>query len=234
MRWPPERNVSVPRIGIVIPALNEGQSLPLLLADLAPLGASVEIIVSDGGSTDDTARIAEACGARVVHSLRGRALQLRAGAALCSAPVLVFLHADSRLPAETLRRLTALRPADGWGFFRPQLAGRSRCLPLVSWCMAWRSRLSGIATGDQGLYLSRALHDRIGGFPEQPLMEDIEICARLRRVAAPQALAERVVSSGRRWDRDGAVRTILLMWWLRLRYRFGADPAVLHRAYYGL
>lgn len=233
MRWPPDLTVSAPRISIVIPALNEGSSLPLLLADLAVLAASAEIIVSDGGSTDDTARIAAAFGARVVNAPRGRAHQLRAGAAQCSAPVLVFLHADSRLPSETLRRLSALTSEDGWGFFRPQLAGRSGWLPLVSWCMAWRSRLSGVATGDQGLYLSRALHDRVGGFPEQPLMEDIEICARLRRLAAPRSLTETVVSSGRRWDRDGAVRTILLMWSLRLRYRFGADPAVLHRAYYG-
>lgn len=222
-----------PSISIVVPALDEAQSLPLLLADLAPLGALAEIIVSDGGSSDATARIARDHGARVLGSARGRSVQLRVGAAGASARVLVFLHADSRVPPDTLARLAALSPADGWGFFRPELEGRSRWLPVVSRAMAWRSRLSGIATGDQGLYVSRALYEEAGGFPEQMLMEDIEMCVRLRRLGAPRCLRERIVSSGRRWDRNGALSTIFLMWCLRLRYRFGADPAALHRAYYG-
>ena len=222
-----------PRVSIVIPALDEAQTLPALLDDLAPLGEAVEIIVSDGGSTDATVNVARARGIRVVHSPRGRAYQMRAGAAHGRAPVLLFLHADSGVPPATAQNIASLVPADGWGFFRPQLVGHSRWLPVVSWCMATRSRLTAIATGDQGLLLSRALYEEIGGFPEQPLMEDIEICARLRRRAPPRVLGAVLLSSGRRWDRDGAWRTIFLMWMLRLRYVLGADPSALHRAYYG-
>lgn len=222
-----------PRVSIVIPVLDEAQSLPALLDDLATLGEAVEIIVSDGGSTDATAQLARSRGARVIDSPRGRASQMRTGAAHCRAPVLLFLHADTRVPPATLQCVAALTAVDGWGFFRPQLVGHSRWLPVVSWCMATRSRLTAIATGDQGLFLSRALYEEIGGFPEQPLMEDIEICARLRRRVPPRALGAVLLSSGRRWDRDGAWRTIFLMWHLRLRYFLGADPSALQRAYYG-
>lgn len=226
--------MDAPRISVVIPALDEAQSLPLLLSDLSVLGPLAEIIVSDGGSSDGTAERARVLGARVVASPRGRAAQLRHGAAQSAAPLLLFLHADCRISAETCRCIATLADADdGWGFFRPALEGRSRWLPVVSWCMTQRSRLSGIATGDQGLFLSRALYDAVGGFPDQPLMEDIEMCVRLRRLKPPRVLKAHITSSGRRWDRHGALRTIVLMWWLRLRYWFGADPERLHRAYYG-
>lgn len=220
-------------LAVVIPALDEALALPALFADLAPLGADAEIIVVDGGSQDGSDAVALAHGARLLRSTRGRATQLRSGAAASGAPLLLFLHADCRLPPETLARIRSLRPGDGWGFFRPQLDGRSRWLPVVARLMGWRSRFTGIATGDQGLFVARALYEEVGGFPEQPLMEDIEICARLRRVRRGVALPEPVQSAGRRWDRDGALRTILLMWRLRLRYALGADPAALHRAYYG-
>lgn len=218
---------------MVIPTLDEAQSLPLLLSDLSVLLPAAQIIVSDGGSRDGTQEIASKSGAQVVESPRGRALQLRAGAARATAPMLLFLHADCRVPADVCRRIGALPERDGWGFFRPLLVGRSRWLPVVSWFMAQRSRLSGIATGDQGLFVSRELYRSVDGFPVQPLMEDVEICRRLKRVAAPSVLDESLVSSGRRWDREGALRTILLMWSLRLRYWLGADPQRLHRDYYG-
>ena len=148
--------------------------------------------------------------------------------------MLLFLHADSRVPPPGVAAIAALADAaPRWGFFRVRLRGASRWLGVVARSMAWRSRLSGIASGDQGLFVPRALFAAVGGYPAQPLMEDIEICLRLRRHGAPLAHPAFIESSGRRWDRDGALATILLMWRLRLCYFLGADPAALHEDYYG-
>ena len=223
------------RVSIVIPALDEEAALPLLLADLQPLRArGMELIVADGGSRDGTVAVAAALADAVVSAPRGRAPQLNAGAARASGELLLFLHADSRVSPACAEALAGLPAHAGrWGFFRVRLRGVSNWLGVVSRCMWWRSRLTGIATGDQGLFVTRALFASVGGFPAQPLMEDIEICRRLKRFGRPLALPCELESSGRRWDRDGALRTIVLMWWLRLRYACGADPALLERAYYG-
>ena len=223
------------RLSIVIPALDEERALPLLLGDLQPLRArGAEIIVADGGSSDATVAAARALADVVLAAPRGRALQLNAGAARARGELLLFLHADSRVPPEGAAAIAALAEAPPrWGFFRVRLLGASKWLGVVARCMCWRSRLSGIATGDQGLFVPRALFAAVGGYPAQPLMEDIEICRRLRRRGAPLAHPALIESSGRRWDRDGALATILLMWRLRLRYFLGADPAALHEAYYG-
>ena len=223
------------RLSIVIPALDEERALPLLLGDLQALRArGAEIIVADGGSSDATVAAARALADVVLAAPRGRALQLNAGAARARGELLLFLHADSRVPPEGAAAIAALAEAPPrWGFFRVRLRGASKWLGVVARCMGWRSRLSGIATGDQGLFVPRALFAAVGGYPAQPLMEDIEICRRLRRRGAPLAHPALIESSGRRWDRDGALATILLMWRLRLRYFLGADPAALHEAYYG-
>ena len=223
------------RLSIVIPALEEESALPLLLGDLQPLRErGAEIIVADGGSNDGTVAAARALADIVLAAPRGRALQLNAGAARARGELLLFLHADSRVPPPGVAAIAALADAaPRWGFFRVRLRGASRWLGVVARCMAWRSRLSGIATGDQGLFVPRALFAAVGGYPAQPLMEDIEICLRLRRHGAPLAHPAFIESSGRRWDRDGALATILLMWRLRLCYCLGADPAALHEAYYG-
>ena len=221
------------RLSVIIPALNEALALPLLLRDLAALGESAEIIVCDGGSIDATCAIAVASGARLLQGSPGRAAQMRAGAEAARTDLFVFLHADTRVPPDALAAIAAIAPGDIWGFWRPRLRGRSRWLPVIAFFMRWRSRLSGIATGDQGLFVGRALYEAVGGFPEQLLMEDIAICARLRARKAPLALPHILESSGRRWDSAGALRTIALMWRLRLRYRMGADPRILHRDYYG-
>ncbi len=221
------------RLSIIIPTLNEALALPLLLRDLAGLGTSAEVIVCDGGSTDATCETAVANGARLLQVSRGRAAQMRAGAQAARTDLLVFLHADTRVPPEALAAIAALASGDIWGFWRPRLRGRSRWLPVVALFMHWRSRLSHIATGDQGLFVGRGLYEAVGGFPEQLLMEDIAICTRLRARKAPLALPQILESSGRRWDSAGALRTIALMWRLRLRYRMGADPLILHRDYYG-
>ena len=221
-------------ISIVIPALDEVGVLPALLHDLQGLrAAGAELVVCDGGSTDGTRDLAQQLCDRLVVGPPGRALQLNAGAAAARGDPLVFLHADSRVPGPAAALLGALCADDGWGFFPVRLDGESRLLPVVAAAMNLRSRLSGIGTGDQGLIVSRRLFDAVGGFPLQPLMEDIELCRRLRARRWPDVAASAIRSSGRRWDREGALRTILLMWRLRLRYFLGADPARLAREYHG-
>jgi len=208
------------KLSIVIPALDEEAALPLLLGDLQPLRArGAEIIVVDGGSRDGTMAAAFALADSVLAAPRGRALQLNAGASRARGDLLLFLHADSRAGADTVAAIAALADAPGrWGFFGVRLRGRSKWLGVVARCMGWRSRLGGIATGDQGLFVPRALFAAVGGYPAQPLMEDIEICRRLRRRAAP--LAHRVMQAVRPpQSREVAVRP-------HRRHR----PAAVHQA----
>ncbi|MFW5909267.1 MAG: TIGR04283 family arsenosugar biosynthesis glycosyltransferase, partial [Thiohalospira sp.] len=158
------------------------------------------------------------------------------GAEAARAPVLLFLHADTRPPADGDRLLLAglARSGRRWGRFDVRLSGadRHRLLRVVGALMNARSRLTGIATGDQGLFVERAAFAAVGGFPEQPLMEDIALSAALKaRCGRPLCLRVRVRTSSRRWEDNGVVRTILLMWGLRLRYWLGADPAVLAARY---
>jgi rSAM/selenodomain-associated transferase 2 len=223
-----------PPLSIVMPVLDEAAGLPAVLAALQPLRArGVELIVVDGGSRDGTPAIAEALADRVIAAPRGRARQMNAGAALAQAPMLLFLHADTRLPegadAQVARALAA---GARWGRFDVAIEGRSRWLPVVAALMNTRSRLSGIATGDQAMFVERACFERLGGFPDQPLMEDVELSQRLCRAAGrPACLRTRVRTSGRRWDQRGPWRTILLMWRLRWRYWRGASPQALAEAY---
>ncbi len=223
------------RLSIVIPVRNEEERLPLLLANLQCLRTcGAEIIVVDGGSCDATLARAQGLADQLLTSEPGRARQLNAGAAAARGELLVFLHADTRVSQGAAQALAQLAEEGvHWGFFRVRLGGRSRLLPLIARCMWWRSRLTGIATGDQGLFVTRELFAAVGGYPAQALMEDIEICRRLGAIIAGRALDIELQSSGRRWDRDGALRTIALMWWLRLRYFLGASPTVLHHRYYG-
>ena len=225
----------MPRLAVVLPALDEAPCIEATLQRLQPLrerGALV--VVADGGSRDATAALATPLADRVLAAPRGRARQMNAGAAACTdADVLLFLHADTRLPdAADALVLAALRHGASWGRFDVRIEGRSRWLPVVAAAMNLRSRLTGIATGDQTLFITRAAFDAVGGFPDQPLMEDVEISRRLKCVAgAPVCLRERVMTSGRRWDRDGAWRTIVLMWRLRWAYWRGASPEALARRY---
>lgn len=225
----------MPRLAIVLPALDEAGCIAATLHRLQPLrerGALV--VVADGGSGDATVALATPLADRVLAAPRGRAKQMNAGAAACpDADLLLFLHADTRLPdnADALVH-AALRQASSWGRFDVHIEGRSRWLPLVAAAMNLRSRLTGIATGDQALFMTRATFDAVGGFPDQPLMEDVEISRHLKRHAgAPVCLRASVRTSGRRWDRDGAWRTIMLMWRLRWAYWRGASPDELARRY---
>ena len=204
---------------------------PALLAALRARG--VELVLADGGSGDGTAALARPWVDAVAEALRGRALQMNAGAALARAEVLLFLHADTRLPPDA-DRLIAQALANGpqvWGRFDVRIEGQPRMLRVIAAFMNWRSRWSGIATGDQALFMTRAAFDAVGGFPAQPLMEDIEMSARLLKLSRPACLRARVITSGRRWETQGVWRTVLLMWRLRLAYWRGATPERLAALY---
>ena len=223
------------RISIVVPALNEASVLAASLDALAPLRAGGhEVVVADGGSGDATVSIAQPRVDRVIAAPRGRAAQMNAGAAQTRGDVLLFLHADTRLPDDAPGAVErALAGGAQWGRFDVTIDGRARVLPLIAKMMNVRSRATGIATGDQAMFVSRAAFERVGGFPPIPLMEDIALSKTLRRVAGrPACLRQRVVTSGRRWDENGALATIAAMWRLRFDYWRGVDPAALAARYW--
>ena len=220
------------RLSIIIPALNEAADIAERLAALTSLRQQqVQIIVADGGSNDETMALAAPWVDLVVTAPRGRAAQMNAGALQACAPALLFLHADTALPNDAIQLIeNALR--DGvWGRFDITLTGTHSLLRVVAAMMNWRSRVTGIATGDQAIFMRRSVFDQVGGFAPIALMEDIEISSRLKKIASPSCIRQRVVSSGRRWERHGVWRTILLMWRLRLAYRMGADPRDLAERY---
>ncbi len=224
-----------PWLSVIVPVFNEAASIVQCLAALAPLRArGVEIVVADGGSNDATAALAAPLCDRLERCARGRAHQMNAGAAVARGEVLLFLHADATLPAHgdqmILNGLAASRRQ--WGRFDVRLSGRQPLLRVVEFSMNWRSRLTGIATGDQGLFMTRAAFTAAGGFPEIALLEDIAMSASLKRLGRPLCLRAPICASSRRWERDGTLRTIVTMWSLRLRYFLGANPANLARIYY--
>lgn len=223
-----------PRLSIVVPALNEDARIGACLQALGPLRRrGAEVIVVDGGSTDGTVAAAQLLTDRVLQAPRGRASQMNAGAAQARADTLLFLHADTRLPDDALHAIeTALvDPRTHWGRFDVQIEGRPVLLKTVAWLMNLRSRRNGIATGDQAIFVRRSAFFRVGGFPDQALMEDVELSRRLRRWSAPACLRLKVVTSGRRWERDGVWRTIALMWRLRWLYWTGTPPERLAELY---
>lgn len=220
------------KLSIVVPVLNEAHALPALLQRLSTLlHDGCEVIIVDGGSTDGSRAIAGQAGFTVVHSARGRARQMNAGAALASGQALLFLHADTCLPDGAAVLMAAALQTSCWGRFDVHIAGRPRMLRVIGCMMNWRSRLSGIATGDQAMFVSRAAFDMAGGFPDQPLMEDIELSTRLRQLARPACLRQRAITSGRRWEANGVWRTMLLMWRLRFAYWRGVPAGRLAEAY---
>ncbi len=222
-------------LSVIIPVLNEAQGIRAALSALQVLrSAGDEIIVADGGSADATRDLARELVDAVVDSPRGRAAQMNAAAQAARGDILVFLHADTTLPEGAAAMIAGglAAPGKAWGRFDVRIAGGSVWFPLIAFMMNWRSRLSGIATGDQAIFVRRTAFEKLGGFAAIPLMEDIELSARLKRLSRPLCLRGRVVTSGRRWEKHGVARTIALMWWLRLRYFFGASPGALARRYY--
>ncbi len=225
------------KLSIVMPVLDEAAEIEAALAALAPYRVrGVEVIVVDGGSRDHTPDLARPLADHVLIAPRGRSLQMNAGAAEAHGNVLLFLHADTRLPAGADRLVLDGLGRSGrtsgysWGRFDVRF-DTGGLLGLVSFTMNWRSRLTGIATGDQAMFVTRAAFEAAGGFPPIALMEDVALSARLKRIGRPCALRARATASARRWRKHGTLRTVFLMWRLRLEFFLGADPAKLARSY---
>ena len=221
-------------ISVIIPTLHEEKTLPGTLARLRHPAFS-EVLVVDGGSRDRTlADIALANPlARVLTTPRGRARQMNAGAAVAKGEILLFLHADTLLPTTAAEDITSTM-ADTrivGGRFDARLIPDRGLLCVVGRMMSWRSRLTGIATGDQAIFVRRKVFEDLGGFPDIPIMEDIAFSRSLKQAGLVAALHSCVMTSGRRWERHGTIRTILLMWWLRLLFFLGVSPTHLKRWY---
>ncbi len=222
------------RLSIVVPARNEENGIGETLALLQPLRrAGHEVIVVDGDSVDATATLAAAGADRVLKAAPGRASQMNAGANVARGDVLLFMHADCALPSNAADAIdTAFRHGHRWGRFDVTIVGQPRVLKLVSFMMNLRSRLTGIATGDQGIFVQRELFACVGGYAVLPLLEDVALSKTLKRAAGrPACLKTRIKTSGRRWEAGGAWCTIVTMWRLRLAFAFGADPRKLARQY---
>jgi rSAM/selenodomain-associated transferase 2 len=220
-------------LSIIIPVLDEAAGIETALAALLPFRARrAELIVVDGGSGDNTAALARPLADRVLVAPRGRAAQMNAGAAVARGEILLFLHADTRLPddADTLIRDGLALSGRAWGRFDVRFDGGG-LLSLIAFSMNLRSRLTGISTGDQAIFVNRAVFESVGGFPPIALMEDVALSAHIKRISRPLCLRAQVTTSARRWRMHGVFGTVLLMWRLRLAYFFGADPARLARHY---
>jgi rSAM/selenodomain-associated transferase 2 len=220
------------KLSIILPVLDEADGIVEALTALAPLRArGAEVVVADGGSSDTTAELARPLADAIVTAPRGRGKQMNAGAAASTGDVLLFLHADTRLPphADFLISDGFARTGYTWGRFDVHITGTHRLFPVIAEVMNMRSRMTGIATGDQAIFATLPAFGP--GFPDIPLMEDIAITKRLKRIGPPLTIATPVVTSGRRWEKHGVIKTILLMWWLRFAYFLGVNPARLARSY---
>lgn len=220
------------KYSIIIPALNEEKIIPSCLARLQPLRTGCEIIIADGGSADNTAALASAYADQIVSSEQGRALQMNAGASRATGDVLLFLHVDTVLPENALQlieqQISSSRP---WGRFNIRLSGSHFMFRIIAQMMNWRSALTGIATGDQVIFVTKEAFKAAGQFPEISLMEDIALSKLLNVISPPICLKAKVTSSSRRWEHNGIFQTIVLMWVIRLLYFLGADPDVLTELY---
>ena len=225
----PER----PILSIIIPTLNESSGIQETLQQLLPLRQrNVEIIVVDGGSSDNTIDLAEQFADTVITTEAGRAKQMNRGANIALGEYFLFLHADTQLPINaSMCLINAFQRDIIWGYFDIRLSGHHCLFRVIEKMINIRSRLSQIATGDQAIFVRRDQFKKMGGYPDIPLMEDIALSRSLKKVGAPCCFSERVITSSRRWERRGILRTILLMWFLRLKFFFGADPGRLTRWY---
>jgi rSAM/selenodomain-associated transferase 2 len=220
------------KYSIIIPTLNEAPIITSTLTRLQTLRPVVEIIIADGGSTDNTVDLAAAYADQVISSAPGRALQMNAGASQANGDVLIFLHADTLLPEKALDLIKqSISSTSPWGRFDIRLSGRQFMFRVIAQMMNWRSRLTGIATGDQVIFVSKEAFYAAGQYPEINLMEDIALCKALNTISTPVCLNAKVTSSSRRWEQNGIFQTIVLMWVIRLLCFLGADPNVLAQLY---
>lgn len=217
-------------ISVVVPVLDEAEALPRQLEALRRLAAQVVLV--DGGSIDATTTLLAASGLPWITAPRGRASQMNAGAAASTGGILMFVHADTVLPRDALSSVRrAVRSGAVGGAFDVKLDAGGPVFRLVGRMISLRSRVTGVATGDQALFVTRAAFDQLGGFADMPLFEDIDFSRRLRRMGTVARLRREVTTSARRWQRRGTMRTILWMWALRASYYAGVDPAWLARHY---
>jgi rSAM/selenodomain-associated transferase 2 len=221
------------RISVIIPARNEAAVISQTLASLQPLREEGhQLILVDGGSEDGTPGLAQPLVDRLLTAPAGRASQMNAGAAIASGDLLWFVHADTRIPPHAAQLiLGSTGETDRWGRFDVRLSGQHPLLRIVERAMNLRSRVTGIATGDQGIFVERRLFEQVGGFSDIPLMEDIDLSKRLRTIKRPACLRQSLVASSRRWERRGILRTIALMWTLRLAWSVGVPPERLAAIY---
>ncbi len=220
-------------LSIIVPVLNEAALITSFLEALQSLRqAGHEIIVVDGGSTDATMSMATPLADKVIPSEKGSAIQMNAGAAAATGDVFVFIHVDTHLPDQWLAKLTANSGPVTWGFYKIKLDGKQSLFRIIEYCMNVRSRFSHVATGDQCLFVGCDLFNTVKGFPQIALMEDVAICKLLRKREAPVVVDATVITSSRRWEQHGILKTVLLMWRLRLLYFLGVSPASLARTYY--
>lgn len=214
-------------VSIIVPLLNEQAVVPSLIEQLDRLAAE-QIVIVDGGSSDGTGKLLQAAGYQVVQSSAGRARQMNAGALLATQSMLLFLHADTQLPKNYKSELAK---ADVWGRFDVKFSSASKAMKMVAFFINLRSRISGVATGDQAIFVDRDAFNAISGFPDFPIMEDVALCKRLRHFHRPYSSSEKVTTSARRWEQNGVAATIIKMWYFRLAYFFGVSPSKLKQRY---
>jgi rSAM/selenodomain-associated transferase 2 len=221
-----------PQLSIIIPVLNEAGCLDQGLTELFAqpwVTDNAEVIICDGGSDDNSLDIASRYPCRVMHSNAGRATQMNTASKSARGNFLLFLHADSCLPEDFHCFIEA---GAKWGFYRLRLNADAIVYRVIEAAINLRTRTTRVAGGDQGLYFERQFFESLNAYPQIPLMEDIAICKKARRLARPFVVDSAISSSGRRWQDRGIVKTVLLMWSLRLAYWFGVNPRRLHKIYY--
>lgn len=222
------------RISVIVPTLNESDSIVATLDRLKPFRMDGhEVIVVDGGSQDETVKLATSRADKIIKSAPSRAQQMNIGASHASGDVLWFLHADTLVPADAAQLILRVfeNQKNQWGRFNIRLSGKHLLLRMVERLMNLRSRITGIATGDQGIFVQREAFDSVGGFMPIPLMEDLDISKRLKKLSRPYCVDAKLITSSRRWEENGVLRTILLMWRLRLAYALGVSPEKLAHDY---
>lgn len=214
-------------VSVIVPLLNEAAVVPELIHHLGTLAAE-QIIIVDGGSDDATRDLMRAAGYKVIEGPAGRAKQMNVGANTATQSMLLFLHADTQLP---LNYKTEIEKAEVWGRFDVRFSSTSKLMAVIAFFMNLRSRVSGVSTGDQAIFIDRSVFESIGGYPELPLMEDVAICKCLRQLHRPHNSRVKVTTSARRWERNGILMTVIKMWWFRLAYSFGVSPIKLKQGY---